>query len=101
MTKATTALKWVLKNKETGKVFPTFSYPSRSAARKAAKGQRFKGQYMPVKLTVTHTPKTVIKKEVPIIETQVKTTTAKVLNHTPILRKSQGINSFPMHQRWM
>ena len=42
---------WKLKNKETGNYFPTFTYKTRSAARKAAKGRRFKGQYTPVKVT--------------------------------------------------
>ena len=40
---------WVLKNRETGKVYSNWTYPSRQAARKAAKGRRFKGLYVPVK----------------------------------------------------
>lgn len=99
---------WVLKNKETGKFYPNFTYPTRSAARKAAKGQRFKGQYTPAQIKVMkhNMPKTkdivahnVMKKEVTPIETQTQTT--KVLNRTQILRKSSGFNSFPIHQRWM
>lgn len=43
---------WVLKNKETGKVYSNWSYPSRTAARKAAKGRRFKGAYTPFKAGV-------------------------------------------------
>ncbi len=42
---------WVLKNKETGKVYSNWSYPSRTAARKAAQGQRFKGLYTVAKVT--------------------------------------------------
>src|ERR1700676_3087618 len=45
-TKVTTnSNQWVLKNKETGKVYSNWTYPSRNAARKAAKGKRFKGMY--------------------------------------------------------
>lgn len=43
--KQVTVNQWVLTNKETGKVYSNWTYPSRNAARKAAKGKRFKGMY--------------------------------------------------------
>jgi hypothetical protein len=44
---------WALKSRVTGRVYPSFSYPTRSAARKASKGRRFKGEYFPVKMDTT------------------------------------------------
>lgn len=44
---------WKLKNKETGNFYPEFSYPTRAAARKAAKGRRFGGKYTPTKFFLT------------------------------------------------
>ncbi len=45
--------KWALKDKTTGLIYPTFTYTSRSSARKASKGRRFKGNYTPVKVPTT------------------------------------------------
>lgn len=49
---------WALRNKETGTLYPEFTYKSREAARKAAKGRRFKGQYTPCRLSDVKTTTT-------------------------------------------
>jgi len=111
MTKTNTATKWVLKSKVTGKIYPTFAYATRSAARKAANGRRFKGEYMPVKFVTkqtahvpTKTTFAAMQEAAPIVYTETKTVTKRTVNRNPILRSQTGstsFNSFPIHQRWM
>src|ERR1035437_1422874 len=48
--KTSTEKNWVLKHKETGKVYPKLTYASRSDARQAAKVRSLKGMYMPAQL---------------------------------------------------
>ncbi len=101
MNKTTTAKKWALKHKVTGQVYPTYTYPTRSAARQAAQGRRFKGEFTPVKFMTTATK--TVKKEVKPVE--IKTTATKPQpkkspNRTPKLRSSKDSSTFPIHQRW-
>ena len=48
--KTSTVKNWVLKHKETGKIYPKMFYASRTDARTASKIRSLKGMYTPVKL---------------------------------------------------
>lgn len=69
MTHSNANHKWVLQHKTTGQYYPTFSYRSREAARKAARAKRFAGLYTPVKVsnTLNIKPKTVTANKRPPI----------------------------------
>lgn len=60
MNTSTLTRKWTLKHKTTGEYLTDmYTYPTREAARKAAKGRRFEGLFTAVRVPSTKTKKTV------------------------------------------
>ncbi len=80
MTTTTKQKNWALQNKETGDLYSNWTYPTRDAARKAAKGRRFKGTYKVVKLGDGGIDPKKLKKPKKVVP---KTIKGKTMNKAP------------------